>query len=172
MKSLLFALLVPVLAVFAADSTSAVKVSSFNFKVPEKWKSVQPTSSMRKAQLSAPGDAGAAEVIFFHFGPGDGGGTQANIDRWFNQFKDAQDKKSENATIGGRKVIWVSTRGTYSSGMPGGAMTPMPNHSLLGAIIEDTVNGNVFVKMTGPTKTVQSSEPAFRQMVKSAVEAK
>src|SRR5205085_2132966 len=107
MKSIMLALLLPVVAALAADAPAKFEVGSLSFKTPEKWESVRPMSSMRKAQLRVPGDAGAGEVIFFHFGPGDGGGTQSNIERWLNQFKDAQDKKVTDEKVGGRKVIYV-----------------------------------------------------------------
>src|SRR3954449_4134549 len=136
MKYLWLALLMPALCL-AADS-STFQVGDFTFTKPAKWESVQPASPMRKAQLRVPGTkAGeSADVVFFYFGAGDGGGTQANIDRWFAQFKDAKEKKSDKVKVGKHDVVYASTQGTYSGGMPGQAAQAFENHALLGAIIE------------------------------------
>ncbi len=169
MKKYLVALLLAAAAVLAADSPATFKVSELTFKRPAKWESVPPASAMRKAQLRVPGDAGAAaDIVFFHFGPGDGGGTQANIDRWFMQFKDARDKKVSDTKIGGQKIIYVSTQGTYSGGMPGQMTMDLKDHALLGAIIEQP-QGNVFVKLTGPAALVKASDADFRKMVEGAL---
>src|SRR3954462_16005476 len=68
----------------AADAPKTFKVAEFNFARPAKWEWIDVTSSMRKAQLKVPGtDKNQnAEVVFFYFGEGNGGGTKANVDRW------------------------------------------------------------------------------------------
>src|SRR5580765_6843739 len=137
-----------------AEPPATFKVSEFTFARPANWEWVETTSAMRKAQLKVPDPKGkaGADVIFFHFGKGDGGGTKANVERWLGQFKEPRDKiqaKTEEATIGKHKVTYVGAEGTYISGMPGGAQTPMANYALSGAIIESD-EGNVFIRMTGP----------------------
>ena len=157
----------------AADAPATFKVSEFNFKRPEKWEWVETTSSMRKAQLKV-NDADkkkSAEVVFFHFGPGDGGGVQANVDRWYGQFQEPREKigaKSEKTKIGKHDVTFVRAEGTYLSGMPGGARTAQPGSALHGAIIESE-QGAVFIKMTGPAALVKSAEGDFRKMIDSAL---
>lgn len=158
-------------ALFAADAK--FKVSEFNFTRPEKWEAVETTSSMRKAQLKVPGadKKDSAEVVFFHFGPSNGGGVQANVDRWYRQFEGPRDKigaKSEEVKVGQHKVTYVQAEGTFLSGMPGGPTTPQPNYALRGAIIESSA-GDVFVKMTGPAALVKSAEGDFKKMVESAL---
>jgi hypothetical protein len=158
----------------AADAPATFKVSEFSFKRPASWEWVETTSAMRKAQLKV-NDAdkkSSAEVVFFHFGPGNGGGVQPNVDRWFGQFEGPRDKigaKSEEAKIGKHKVTFVSAEGTYLSGMPGGPRTPQPNHALRGAIVESDAEGHVFVKMTGPAALVKSANDDFRKMIESAL---
>ena len=158
---------------FAAETPATFKVSEFTFKSPDKWEKVETTSSMRKAQFKV-NDAGkknSAEVVFFHFGPGDGGGVQANVNRWYGQFQEPREKigaKSEKTKIGKHDVTFVHAQGTYLSGMPGGAQTPQPGSALLGAIIESE-QGAVFIKMTGPAGLVKSAESDFRKMVDSAL---
>src|SRR6266403_4266095 len=139
-----------------ADAPASFKVSEFTFTRPASWEWVEVgASSMRKAQLKIPGKDKneSAEVVFYYFGEGGAGGTQANVDRWFSQFQEPKDKiksKIEEVTVGNRKVTFVQAEGTYMSGMPGGGPPkPQPNSKLLGAILE-SAQGNVFVKMTGP----------------------
>ena len=157
----------------AADATSSFKVSTLTFTKPAEWQQVENISSMRKAQLKIPNKEGKApgEVVFFHFGEGSGGGTKANVDRWYGQFEESRDKieaKSEEATVGKHKVTYVSAQGTYQSGMPGGPKTPQPGTMLLGAIIEDDA-GSVFIKVTAPVDLAKAAQPAFRKMVESAL---
>lgn len=160
-------------AVLAADAPATFKVSSFTFTRPAKWAWVETASAMRKAQLKIADEKSGknAEVIFFYFGPGDGGGTKANVERWFGQFEEPREKinaRTEEATIGGRKVTYVHGEGTYRSGMPGGPTRPMAGYALSGAIIEDP-QGSVFVRMTGPKELVKESEPEFKKLIESGL---
>lgn len=156
----------------AADAPATFEVGEFKFARPSSWEWVENSSPMRKAQLKI-NDASkkeSAEVIFFHFGEGGGGGTQANIDRWLGQFQEAREKlnpKIETSTAAGRKVTYVQAEGTYLSGMPGGNKTPQPGTVLLGAIVE-SAKGNVFIRMTGPSKVAATAKADFRKMVENA----
>jgi len=158
--------------VFAAMAKAAdpveFTVGSFVFARPESWGWVVPSSPMRKAQLSVPGVDGSApaEVTFFHFGAGQGGSVQANVDRWFKQFSDGYtDARTEQA--GSTTITFVKAVGTFSSGMPGGPTTPMKGYALRGAILESP-SGDVYVKMTGPETVVKRAEPALEKMVREA----
>ncbi len=157
----------------AADAPATFPVSEFTFKRPANWEWVETTSQMRKAQLKVNGadKKNFAEVVFFHFGPSNGGGVKANVDRWYSQFQEPREKigaKSEEATIGKHKVTFVRAEGTFLSGMPGGERTPQPGYALRGAIIE-AAEGDVFVKMTGPAALVKSAEGDFRKLIESAL---
>jgi hypothetical protein len=158
-------------AALAADAPATFPVSEFTFKRPVSWEWVAPTP-MRKAQLKVPGpDKQNGEVVFFHFGEGNGGGTQANVDRWLGQFKEPKEQinaKVDEQTVGKRKVTYVQAEGTYLSGMPGAAKTAQPNSMLLGAILESE-QGNVFIKFTGPASLVKSASAEFKQMVTGAL---
>jgi hypothetical protein len=151
-----------------AASAEPVKVGAFNFAVPEGWKTVTPSSAMRKAQLEITQGSDKAEVTFFQFGAGQGGSVADNVARWFGQFPGSEDKrKTENVQAGPVKITYVATEGTFSSGMPGGPSTPMTGYALCGAILE-SADGNVFIKMTGPESIVKSSTETFRKMVSEA----
>ena len=174
MKTRSFCLAIGLLwAVGSWAAEASFKVSEFSFTPPTGWESVPVASQMRKAQLKVVDSKTkeAADVIFFHFGQGDGGGTKANVERWLSQFQEPRDKinaKSEEVTVGKHKVTYVQAEGTYMSGMPGAASTPMADYGLLGAIIESD-QGNVFIRMTGPKKLVKASQKDFKKMVEGAV---
>jgi len=154
-------------AVNAADPTEFT-VGSFVFARPETWGWVVPTSPMRKAQLTVPAGNGSApaEVTFFHFGAGQGGSVQANVDRWVKQFSNGYtDVKTER--VGNTTVTFVKAFGTFSSGMPGGPTTPLKEYALRGAILESPA-GDVYVKMTGPQAVVKLAEPSIEKMIREA----
>jgi len=159
----------------AAEDAATFKAGDFIFAVPSGWRSGQPASPMRKAELyvagpEGTGAAGEAIITVFHFGPGQGGTVQQNVDRWFGQFdgdNDAKGAATAKETIGTIPVTFARARGTFQSGMPGQPTTPLEGQALLGAILESP-NGDVYVKMTGPAPTVEKAEPAFVQMVRAA----
>jgi len=155
-----------------ADDHATFPAEDFTFTRPAKWEWVESTSQMRKAQLKVTDAASKAiaDVAFYYFGARGAGGVQANVDRWLNQFTEPSDQinaKVEHTTIGKTKLTYVQAEGTYKSGMPGGPTTPMPGYALVGAILESD-NGNVFVRMTGPKKLVQSSLMEFKKMIEGA----
>lgn len=167
------ALLSALLVGRAADSPSRFPVGEFKFQRPEKWEWIESNSPMRKAQLKVPSADGktSAEVVFFHFGAGGGGGTKANVDRWLGQFQERGDQlksKVEEVTVRNRKITYVEAQGTYMSGTPGGPKTPQPDSILLGAIIESDA-GSVFIRLTGPSTLAKASLADFRKMAESGI---
>ena len=144
------------------------KVNDLTFARPAEWVWQQPSSSMRKAQLSVPGKDGAADVVFFYFGPGGAGGVQANVDRWIGQFKKLDDKEITTRESGGTNITYVEAQGTFMVGPPFGQKVPKEGYGLLGAIIE-AKGGAVFIKMTGPEKTVSKSKGDFVKMTEKAL---
>jgi hypothetical protein len=148
-----------------------VKVEAFTFALPEGWKSVTPSSPMRKAQLEIARGPQKAEVTFFHFGADQGGTAEDNVARWYAQFPGSEKNRiTEHMQIGSVKITFAMTEGTFSSGMPGGPTTPMEGYALSGAILESAA-GNVFVKMTGPNAVVKASTEAFKKMVTEAAKS-
>jgi hypothetical protein len=156
-----------------AEDPVKFPVGGLEFSRPAAWTWVPVSSPMRKAQLRVPGATAesGADITFFHFGAGGGGGAQANIQRWLGQFQSKEGvSKVEPQEIGGTKVTLVTTEGTFNSGMPGGPTTPLADHALLGAIVEHP-EGDVFVKMTGPAALVKGSRPAFLDFLGTALKA-
>jgi hypothetical protein len=118
------------------------------------------------------GDRDAAECGVYYFGPGQGGSVSANIDRWKGQFLTAAGKPAE-AKIATRKVhgltmTTLDTSGAYT-GM-GGPTAPggpaKPAYRMLGAIVEGP-GGNIFIKFTGPVKTIAANQPKFEALLAS-----
>jgi len=176
-KILLICLAIASIPVFAKPpiksfTASAVpirfQVGAFSFKRPENWKWENPSSPMRKAQLTISGKNGAtALVTFFYFGPGQGGSVQANVNRWMAQFT-AVNGSAVKATTTTQQttttITFVSTHGIFESGMPGGLTQSCPNYALRGAIMASP-QGDVYVKMTGPETLVKEATVAFDEMI-------
>ncbi len=141
---------------------------------PARW-SIGPERQMRAATYKVPaaaGDAEDGECAVFFFGPGQGGGVDANIDRWVGQFEQPDGRNSsevakrQRQTVGGVSVTTVDLTGTYSGGMVAGGSGKNAGYRLLGAIAEGPQAG-VFFKLTGPVRTVGAAEAEFQGMLKS-----
>jgi hypothetical protein len=174
MKSLTALCCALFLAAAHAEDAGKFTVGAFNFSRPADWKSVQPSSPMRKAQLQIPGKDGGkpADITFFFFGEGNGGGVEPNVQRWLGQIAGKADaNKVEKQDFSGVKVTLVSAEGTLKAAPMAGIAEELPNAALLGAILEHG-EGAVFVKMTGPAALVKESREKFLALVKSATEKK
>lgn len=160
--------LISAIAARSQAQSETIKVEGFTFNVPEGWRSVTPSSAMRKAQLEIARGPEKAEVTFFHFGADQGGSAADNVTRWYAQFPGSEKNQiTEHSNVGTVKITFAMTEGTFSSGMPGGPTTPLENYALCGAILE-TATGNLFVKMTGPNAVVKASTDAFKKMIMDA----
>jgi hypothetical protein len=130
---------------------------------------------MRAATYSitpAPGDQGVAECVVNYFGPGQGGGVDANLERWRGQVLGADGKpataKIDKRTVRGIPVTMIDSSGTYT-GMGGpmmGGGKPVAGYRLIGAIAEGP-GGSVFFKLTGPAKTIAAEQKHFEQLLAS-----
>jgi hypothetical protein len=152
-----------------AESAGGVR-----WTAPDGWKNegAQPMRAATYKIAPAPGDLVGAECGVYFFGAGQGGSVDANIERWKAQFQ-GPDGKSAPAKVATRKagalnLTTIETAGTYS-GM-GGPMAPsngrVPGYRLLGAIVEGP-GGNMFVKLTGPAKTIAANQQKFEQLLAS-----
>lgn len=161
----LFLLTVMTGILLLAESASGVK-----WKAPATWKA-QGERPMRVATYTIPaaaGDKDGGELAIFYFGPGQGGGVQANIERWEGQFSQKTGApKTSKSTVAGMAVTSVDVLGTYA--LSAGPMSPekvnKPGYRMLGSIVE-APKGAVFFKFTGPAKTVTANEAAFNAMIK------
>ena len=149
-----------------------VEDAGLRYSVPETWQRVPAPSNMRAAQYridgptKEPGDD--AEVVLFFFGPGQGGTTEANLDRWYAQFTQPDGKSSREAavvtvrTVNGLKVTSVDLSGTYTAMQmkPGAEAGPRPDTRMLAAAIEGP-GGPWFLRIVGPTATVGAEAADF-----------
>jgi hypothetical protein len=144
-------------------SAGVATAGGITWTLPESWTPGQG-SAMRVATYEVPGAQGAeaGQCAVFHFGRGQGGGVDANVQRWAGQFKEKPTPKRERLAVAGVPVTRVDVAGTYLN--PGGGMMQSqgekPGYRLLGAIVE-APEGNVFFKLTGPAATVAAAEAAF-----------
>jgi hypothetical protein len=156
----------------APGQSTAGAAGQLAWELPAGWREEQPSSAMRMAQASVPGDAGAGELAVFHFGPGGGGGVEANVQRWLNQVQTDPGTEPERETFEteGLTVHTVAARGTVTPSpmsMMGGSAEPQPGHMLLGAVVEGP-GGPWFFKATGPAGTMEPQREAFFEMTRNA----
>jgi hypothetical protein len=169
MKKILTAVLLGLALVGVCRADQA---GGLTWTAPSDWKA-QGERPMRAATYAIPaakGDAEGAELAVFYFGESSGGGVDANVKRWVDQFQKpdgspvAKDARSRKETIAGLPATTVDVKGTYAGGSMMGPSTPKPGYRLLGAIVEGP-GGNVFFKLTGPEKTVAAAEKPFRKLL-------
>ena len=161
------------LAVSAA-SLSAESAAGVRWTAPAGWKA-EAARPMRAATYTIPlaaGDQGVAECVVNYFGPGQGGGVDANIERWRGQVQGADGKpaaaKVDKRTVRGISITTIDASGAYT-GMGGPMMAgskPVAGYRLIGAIVEGP-GGSVFFKLTGPSKTIAAQQKNFEQLLAS-----
>ena len=140
---------------------------------PTAWKLSPRKSPMRKATYVVPrsgADAEDGELAVFYFGPGQGGGVDANVDRWVKQFKGVPPDKVKRADRQANGLVQHTveiTSGTFDgSTMAGTPAKPKDNYGLLGAIVS-APGGSYFFKLTGPSATVQAARKDFYALLDS-----
>ena len=155
------------------DASGMIDVGAVSFKLPPKWEAQQPGSSMRRAQVSASGSAGPAELVVYFFGPQGAGTAQANIDRWIGQFTTPDGSpisgvKPTASKISTFEVTQVEVAGNYAGAMatPGQPQAPQAGQRLLAAIVV-TDGGPYYFKFLGPDATVVEHRAAFADVVAS-----
>ncbi|MCW0219103.1 MAG: hypothetical protein OJI67_12335 [Prosthecobacter sp.] len=175
MKRLLTALALLSFATSGLHAEDAkVSAGNLDFTLPSSaWASVPSSSPMRAAvlQITVEGAEKPLEAVFYYFGPGQGGDTQANIDRWLGQFASPPESKTEELDANGTKVSFVTATGTYNDGAMFGPKTPKDNYTLLGAIIPGP-DAPIFIKMTGPKDVIAKVTEDFKKMATSPFSVK
>ena len=114
----MIAMRIPTLLVLSAlvcllvlPQIATAQQSSLKFTVPAGWIEEQRTSSMRVAQYKLPKaatDTEDASLVLYYFGPGQGGSTAANMERWIGQMKQedgsASKDKAKEENIRGQRI--------------------------------------------------------------------
>jgi hypothetical protein len=159
----------------AASLAFAESAGGLRWTMPGGWKA-EPERPMRAATYTVPaaqGDKEPGECAVFFFGRGQGGTVQDNIDRWRGQIVGADGKpavaKIDKGQARGLTLTRIDSSGSYT-GLGGPMATSaraVPGYRLLGAVVEGPGGNNVFVKFTGPARTVAANQKQFEQLLSS-----
>lgn len=166
---------IAVLAATGAPLTGA-EVGGVTFDDPAGWTSApKPMRSANYTIPAAAGDRQNGELAVYYFGPGQGGGVEANLRRWLGQFVKADgspvaaaDADRSDQQVGGMQVTVLDVTGTYLfKPFPMAPQaTPMPGYRMLAAIVQGP-DAPIFFKLTAPAKTAAEAEPEFRKLIAS-----
>lgn len=167
-----FLVVCPGESVVASDAAAGttMEAKGLSLVLPAGWKQVPPSSQMRVAQAVIPGAGGPAELVVFHFGVGQGGDVESNLQRWIGQMEmpAGATPLRGNFQSNGLRITWIDVGGTLKPGQMGmGPREAQPNSRLLGAVIE-APGGPWFIKVTGPTATLEPQREAFVAMLHGA----
>ena len=146
-----------------ALAAAGLAQGSLQFEPPEGWIEEAAAAPMRVAQFILPkaaGDAEDAVLVVFYFG-GEGGGIEANLERWISQMEQPDGRPSEEVAIGttfeanGLAVTVLDVPGTYVAPVrPGSSMRYNKPLFRLKAAVVETPSGPYFFRLTGPERTV------------------
>ena len=157
-----------------------MSIAGITFTPASQWEDFGPSGMRAACYAYGPlePDTRAANLAVFHFGKGQGGTIEANIDRWISQFSlpDGRDPATAairyDRQVGGYPAHVVTLFGIYNE-----AVRPMSQEKVareeyrLVAIIVEAPGGNVFFKLTGPDKTatimIEASITMINQVVKT-----
>ena len=137
---------------------------------PTRWVE-EPASGMRLASYLVPAPTSGGEparCAVYYFGPGQGGGTEANIERWIGEFESPGKPSRRDFTVRSFKVSQIEVTGTYlaHAGPTPDAAGAAANWTLHGAVVEGP-NGALFFKLTGPTAAAAPAGGEFAQLLAS-----
>ena len=139
--------------------------STLEWNTPSGWSELAP-GPMRVASFRVAGDSNA-ECALVVLG-GEGGGIGANVNRWRTQMglgplePDAIEALPREPFLGG-DAVFVDLRGTYTGMNASGAK---PDARLVG-LLRVAPGGSAFLKMTGPSSTLEHELENFRALAHS-----
>jgi hypothetical protein len=144
----------------------AESAAGLKWVMPGGWTS-KGAAQMRAATY----EVGDSECVVYFFGQGQGGTVEANLARWSGQFTangQPAPAKTTKKVVHGLNVTTMDVTGTYvvTGGMATTPQTPKSGYRMLAAIVE-SAGGNIFVKFTGPVKTVAANAAKFDALVGS-----
>ena len=172
----IFPLLLMVAAAGPNLHLAGAEAGGLHFEAPSAWTSVP--KPMRTANYAIPaiaGDSQDGEMAVYYFGPGQGGGVEANIRRWLGQFVNADGtpltaERAERTEreVNGLAVTVLDVSGTYLfKPFPmAPRATPLPGYRMLAAIVQGP-DAPIFFKLTAPQNTAAAAERGFHKMIDS-----
>ncbi len=139
------------------------KFAGISFQVPSEWAEF-PASPFVDAKFAISRPEGELTLSLTTMG----GGIDANLQRWIDQFEqepgDAATRKT--ARIDSLESQWVDVRGTFASSV-GNDAGPHSNWRLVGIAIPVTPRP-FFIKLTGPRDAVGDFLEEFQSFLDSA----
>jgi hypothetical protein len=120
----------------------------------------------------AEGDKEDASLTIYFFGAGGGGGVDANVKRWQGMFKApaGENSKTEKTKVGDVPVTALDISGTYlfkaQPFNPQAKTEEKPDFRMVGVVFESK-NGPYFMRLVGPTKTVEKHKKEFDEWLKN-----
>jgi hypothetical protein len=145
--------------------------ATITYQLPRNWQRQQPQSSMRIDQAAIPGQGGSGELAVFFFGPGGGGTTESNLQRWAEQMGHPGMPPTQKFEANGYQVTWLDLRGTLQPSTTGmGPATDQPGSRMFAAVVEGE-GGPWFFKATGPEETMGPERDNFLAMIQSVQKA-
>ena len=133
------------------------KPSPVKGDAPESWL-VLPSAQFRELNYRF-GESGLGEVYVSL----SGGTVGENVNRWLQQFGNAQLSRTdlaamEKTAVAGTEGVWVKAAGNYAAGM---GQEAKPGYGLAGVIAE--VGGQILtVKMVGPEAEVEKEKALLK----------
>jgi hypothetical protein len=139
--------------------------SSLVYDAPKEWTPSPSTSSMRLAQWKV---GASSEVVIFYFGEGQGGGVEANLERWYGQFVQPDGSATRERArvtqkkVGNLDVTRADVSGTYVAPVRPGASErhDEKDYRMIAAVVEGP-SGPWFIRFLGPQAEVSGAEASF-----------
>ncbi len=161
----------PAAADDAQDHTVKFGGDKLQLKVPDTWQKKKPQNNIIEYEFAAPkadGDETDGRITLM----GAGGSVEANIERWKGQFETpdggAAKAKVTQEKIAGCDVHLLDISGTFKDKPPfSGTEVKRPGYRMFAAIVASKDQGNYFIKLYGPLRTVMENEKAFAKMIDS-----
>jgi hypothetical protein len=158
---------------------TVVELAGMKAATPADWKeeALKP-GSMRMSQFKLPkveGDPEDAELALFFF-RGNAGTVEQNLKRQEAKFEPPAGKKIEDVTkvekakVGPHDATYQDIQGTllrkFPPFDPNAKVTKVPDYRQLYVVFE-TKDGQYFMTLLGPAKTVEKHKKAFDEWLKS-----
>ena len=145
------------------------------WKVPERWRSVTPSSAMRLAQYDVfvePGQQTPLQMAVYYFGRRGAGDVDETFRRWASAFGTNVTPRTESWKTEKLSVSVVRASGDYHTEMMASAASGVNQEqvrkdwALLGAYVQ-TPEGPYYFKLLGPEKLVHEADNSFVGLLRS-----
>jgi hypothetical protein len=164
-------------SIACAEDAKPVEYAGMKSTPPAEWKKEEPKEGVVKRlyQFKLPkadGDKEDAELALFFFNKG-AGTIEENLKRQVAKFnpadgKDKVEEKVDKTKVGTIEATYQDVSGTFvKKPFPMAKEgTPMPNYRQL-YIAFETKDGQYFMTLLGPTKTIEKNKKGFEEWLKN-----